>query len=104
MSISSICSINSFSSIINKKKFEQLKKEKNLEKLRKQIELLTGDLEECKNEIARLAKEKAEIEKEEGLKDMAPSRPYDASGQSKKRHSARQTFGNIKKVFRRKSI
>lgn len=45
------------------KEAEKKNKEKPSEKLRKQIELLAGDLEECKNEIARLAKEKAEIEK-----------------------------------------
>jgi hypothetical protein len=31
-------------------------------------------------------------------------KPYGASEQSKKRFFSRQTFGNIKKVFRRKSI
>ena len=38
--------------------------------------------EEASVQPAEIKEEKAEIEKEEGLKDMAPSRPYDASGQS----------------------
>ena len=54
--------------------------------------------------------EKTEIE--EGskitpeMKEKKPVlvRPYGASGQAKKRIFTRQTFGNIKKVFRRKSI
>jgi len=37
-------------------------------------------------------------------KPIAPGRPYGASGQAKKRFFSRQTFGNIRKIFRRKSI
>ncbi len=43
-------------------------------------------------------------EKEEKAKPFSPARPYNTSSQSKKRFFSRQTFGNIKKVFRRKSI
>lgn len=35
---------------------------------------------------------------------IAPARPYGASGEAKKRNFSRQTVGNLKKVFRRKSI
>lgn len=37
-------------------------------------------------------------------KGVPPQKPYGASSESKQKHIARQTFGNIKKVFRRKSI
>jgi len=37
-------------------------------------------------------------------KEIAPARPYGTSGQAKKRNFSRQTVGNLKKVFRRKSI
>ncbi len=37
-------------------------------------------------------------------KGVPPARPYGSSGQAKQRAFSRQTFGNIKKVFRRKSI
>ncbi|MDD5589840.1 MAG: 50S ribosomal protein L22 [Candidatus Portnoybacteria bacterium] len=33
-----------------------------------------------------------------------PARPYDASSRAKKKFFSRQTMGNIKKVFRRKSV
>lgn len=42
---------------------EEKNKEKAGEKLKRQIEQFVNDLEECKNEIVRLTKEKAEIEK-----------------------------------------
>ena len=38
------------------------------------------------------------------LNKIAPKKPYDASTESKKRFFSRQTFGNIKKAFRRKAI
>lgn len=37
-------------------------------------------------------------------KEIPPARPYGASGEAKKRNFSRQTIGNLKKVFRRKSI
>jgi len=43
-------------------------------------------------------------EKRAELKTQTSARPYGASGESKKRVFSRQTFGNIKKMFRRKSI
>jgi len=43
-------------------------------------------------------------ESELKAKPIAPPRPYRASGEAKKRFFSRQTFGNIKRMFRRKSI
>lgn len=59
--------------------------------------------------------EKPIVEKEETISAMpeenelrvrpiAPPKPYGASSESKKRFFSRQTFKNVKKVFRRKSI
>jgi len=50
--------------------------------------------------------EKIESEETDDKKDkkVPPARPYGASGQAKKRNFSRQTVGNLKKVFRRKSI
>lgn len=48
--------------------------------------------------------EKTEPAQEEKPKGVPPQKPYGSSSQSKKRHFSRQTFGNIKKVFRRKSV
>jgi len=55
-----------------------------------------------------------EIESEKAIKELpakemkpkgpAPAKPHGASSQSKEKNFSRQTFGNIKKVFRRKSI
>ncbi len=60
--------------------------------------------EEVAREIEQ-PKETAEVlKKEAGPKGGAPAKPYGASSESKSRHFSRQTFGNIKKIFRRKSI
>ncbi len=50
--------------------------------------------------------EEVEIEEMDDKKNkgIAPARPYGASGEAKKRNFSRQTVGNLKKVFRRKSI
>jgi len=59
------------------------------------------------DEVARSIEapvEKVETKEEEIKKGPLPPRPYGASGQAKSRKFSRQTFGNIKKVFRRKSI
>lgn len=37
-------------------------------------------------------------------KPVVPKRPYGASSDAKRRFFSRQTFGNIKKIFRRKSV
>jgi large subunit ribosomal protein L22 len=68
-----------------------------------------------KGQPEAVAEEKPMIEKEETIsvisepaqeqrKPAFTPKPYDASSQSKKRFFSRQTFGNIKKVFRRKRI
>jgi len=45
-----------------------------------------------------------EHESETKQRTKAIPRPYDSSAQAKKRIFSRQTFGNIRKVFRRKSV
>ncbi len=59
-------------------------------------------------EVAGDSKEKSEQIAEEkndiNAKKVLPARPYGASSQAKKRNFSRQSFGNIKKIFRRKSI
>jgi len=45
-----------------------------------------------------------EPEKEDKSKLPPPQRPYGSSTEAKKRNFSRQTFGNIRKMFRRKSI
>jgi len=42
------------------------------------------------------------IEKEKSV--IPPKKPYSTTSQSKKKFFSRQTFGNVKKLFRRKSI
>jgi len=41
---------------------------------------------------------------EKRKKPIPPSRPYSTSSKSKKKFWSRQTFGNVKKMFRRKSF
>jgi large subunit ribosomal protein L22 len=48
--------------------------------------------------------EKVEIETEAKPKGAPPVKPFGVSSQAKKKYFSRQTFGNIKKIFRRKSI
>jgi len=49
--------------------------------------------------------QEAAREPEREMKVKTPSpRPFGSSSESKKRNFSRQTFGNIKKMFRRKSI
>ncbi len=50
--------------------------------------------------VEKLAEEK----EEKKTRTPLSARPYGASSESKKRFFSRQTFGNIKKMFRRKSI
>lgn len=52
-------------------------------------------------EIQRIKEEKGPLPKP---KPVPPPRPYPTTSQSKKKFFSRQTFGNIKKYFRRKSI
>lgn len=62
--------------------------------------------EEALPEKIEKAAEKIEqkLEPEAKPKPAAPARPFGSSGQAKKRYFSRQTFGNIRKIFRRKSI
>jgi len=66
------------------------------------IEVLKTD--EAMPEIQPKEKRIEPQDKEAGPRGAAPARPYGASSESKKRSFSRQTFGNIKKMFRRKSI
>ncbi len=56
---------------------------------------------ELLEEIQRIKEVKGPVPKP---KPVLPPRPYPTTSQSKKRFFSRQTFGNIKKYFRRKSI
>jgi len=59
--------------------------------------------EEVKGErpIEKVGEEKKPILKP---KSIPPSRPYSTTSKSKKKFWSRQTFGNVKKMFRRKSF
>jgi len=52
-------------------------------------------------EVQKVAEEKRPSVKP---RPVVPARPYPTSSQAKKRFFNRQTFGNVKKYFRRKSI
>ena len=52
-------------------------------------------------EIQRLEKEKEPVAKP---KPAPPVKPYPTTSQAKKKFFSRQTFGNVKKYFRRKSL
>jgi len=56
---------------------------------------------ELLEEIQRIKEEKGPVPRP---KPVLPPRPYPTTSQSKKKFFSRQTFGNIKKYFRRKSI
>ncbi len=66
------------------------------------IEVLSAN--EAMPEIQEKEKKIEPPVKDAKPKGVAPDKPYGASGESKQRHFSRQTFGNIKKMFRRKSI
>ena len=66
------------------------------------IEILKAD--EVLPEEQDTAKRIETPAKEVGPKGAPPAKPHGASSQSKEKNFSRQTFGNIKKVFRRKSI
>jgi len=58
-------------------------------------------LEEVTQPISQpVEEEKSDLK----LKAVAPRKPYQTTSQSKKKFFSRQTFGNAKKIFRRKSI
>lgn len=60
--------------------------------------------EEIMPEIKKKEETWIEPEKELKPKGVPPAKPYGASSKSKEKNFSRQTFGNIKKIFRRKSI
>ncbi len=74
---------------------KQIKKEKELDTKGKNIDLL----EETSKPV-----EKEEDNLSVKHKSIAPDKPYSTTSQSKKKFFSRQTFGNVKKQFRRKSI
>jgi large subunit ribosomal protein L22 len=58
-------------------------------------------LEEIRQTAERVKEEKKPVAKP---KPVSPPRPYPTTPKAKKRFFSRQTFGNVKKHFRRKSI
>lgn len=68
----------------------------------KELEAKEPPLVQKEETISAMPQEREETEIK--ARPMAPPRPYRASGEAKKRFFSRQTFGNIRKVFRRKSI
>ena len=60
-----------------------------------------GEKPEMLEEIRKIEEEKKPVPKP---KPVAPPRPYPTTSQSKKKFFSRQTFGNAKKFFRRKSF
>jgi len=57
-----------------------------------------------KTKSARIEKVETEETDDKKGKEIPLARPYGASGEAKKRNFSRQSVGNLKKVFRRKSI
>lgn len=71
-------------------------------KAAQKIDILKKD--EALPEVQEKEKRTEPAVKEISPKGVAPEKPYGASSESKQKHIARQTLGNIKRVFRRKSI
>ena len=86
------------SSII--KEGEKVKLEKTEEKTKLSEE--TKKEKTLLEEIGEKTEEKKDIVEKE--KQNLPPKPYSATSKSKKKFFSRQTFGNAKKVFRRKSF
>ena len=63
----------------------------------------TDLLEEISQPVEVPMQDRDPDSKDVGKKPM-PDRPYQTTSQSKKKFFSRQTFGNAKKIFRRKSI
>ena len=76
------------------------KKKVKMEKEKAVIERMPVEKVEKEEKIFAAVSDEKEFE----VRPVAPPRPYGASSESKKRFFSRQTFGNIKKMFRRKSI
>lgn len=60
--------------------------------------------DETSPESERIKEKVEQFDEQTKMKSPAPAKPYGASSQAKEKNFSRQTFGNIKKMFRRKSI
>ncbi|MBU2037261.1 50S ribosomal protein L22 [Patescibacteria group bacterium] len=73
-------------------------------KKRKIIKPEVLEKEEVAQEVDRREEKTKVLVKEAGPKGVPPAKPHSASSEAKYKNFSRQTIGNIKKVFRRKSI
>ncbi len=86
--------------VLDTKKKVKIKKKK--EEKPEVVKLDTLDeLKEKEKPEEKTSEKKGQISKPE---TTPPSRPYGATSKSKKKFWSRQTFGNIKKAFRRKAF
>lgn len=87
----------------------ETKKEAKVEKPKKikpkVVKLETGE-EIKKEKPIEKVEEKPQLKADQSRvgKSVPPTRPYGASPDAKRRFFSRQTFGNVKKMFRRKSF
>ncbi|HRY52343.1 MAG TPA: 50S ribosomal protein L22 [Candidatus Portnoybacteria bacterium] len=81
---------------------EEIKPGSGKKKSSPKVEVLKAD--EVLPEKQEKGKKLDEQAKESKPKGVAPEKPHNASSESKQKNFSRQTIGNIKKVFRRKSI
>lgn len=90
--------LNTKEGLVSEKKEEsQSEKIRETKPLTEEKKRETGLLEE----LGRIEEEKEPVAKP---RPIPPPRPYPTTSQAKKRVFSRQTFGNIKKYFRRKVI
>ncbi len=80
---------------------EPLLKEKEVKK-EKELDVEKKDVDSLKEKSKPIEKE--EDKSSVNHKSIVPEKPYLTPSQSKKKLFSRQTFGNVKKQFRRKSI
>jgi len=87
---------------------KKIKREPTEEKIKPSVEEKavkekkeTDILEEIRQPVQKTREEEKIVQKP---KPVPPARPYPTTPQAKKRFFSRQTFGNVKKYFRRKSI
>ncbi len=88
---------------VEKKKVEEKPVKKIIEDKEKPAtkEEDTGLLEEIVRPVEKKEDDKELVDKP---KSIVPPKPYQTASRSKKKFFSRQTFGNAKKLFRRKSI
>jgi len=86
----------------DKKKIKTKSKDKEAkpEKRKKDIDLLEEISQPVDSDSKGVGRKSDDIKP----KSVAPQKPYQTTSQSKKKFFSRQTFGNAKKIFRRKSI